>query len=177
MKTFIQTNMDSYLPKKLKISLMLGTKMTRQLVPASRIRVIIMWRIQLKSFVENSRWLIDVRICSEPNKDQTNGLYSPIDLLHNWWWTLKTYREENHRDCECDSSQDSQTDNQQENIILVDLRIGVEQLRFHMDCTGIQRSLQLGLVNYVKNIQPSIIWEEARELHQERPQVTCEPIW
>lgn len=44
-----------------------------------------------------------------------------------------THREEHHRDSEGDSSQHSQSDNQQEHIKLVDLGVGVQQLRLHVN--------------------------------------------
>lgn len=50
------------LPMNPKMSLMVGTKMTRALVPASRTMVMMMWRIQLKSLEAHSRWLTEVRI-------------------------------------------------------------------------------------------------------------------
>lgn len=42
---------------------MVGTKMTRALVPASRITVMMVWRIQLKSLEAHRSWLTEVRIC------------------------------------------------------------------------------------------------------------------
>lgn len=45
-----------------------------------------------------------------------------------------TYREKHHRDGEGDSGQHSQTDDQQDHIGLVDLGVGVQQLRLHMHC-------------------------------------------
>lgn len=41
---------------------MVGTKMTRALVPASRTTVMMVWRIQLKSLEAHRSWLTEVRI-------------------------------------------------------------------------------------------------------------------
>ena len=45
-----------------------------------------------------------------------------------------TYREQHHGDGEGDGGQHSQTDDQQDDIGLVDLGVGVQQLGLHMDC-------------------------------------------
>ena len=126
------------LPMKPKMSLMVGTKMTRALVPASRTMVMMVWRIQLNSLEAHRSWLTEVRICAERERDRrrrSNG------------WTLATaamsdgrqpphdtYREQHHGDGEGDGGQHSQTDDQQDDIGLVDLGVGVQQLGLHMDC-------------------------------------------
>lgn len=45
-----------------KMSLIVGTKMTRALVPASSTMVMMVWRIQLKSLEAHRSWLTEVRI-------------------------------------------------------------------------------------------------------------------
>lgn len=48
-----------------KMSLMLGTKMTRALVLASRATVMMVWRIQLNSLEVHRSWFTEVRIYRE----------------------------------------------------------------------------------------------------------------
>lgn len=55
-------------PMKPKMSLMVGTKMTRALVPASSTMVMMVWRIQLNSLEAHRRWLTEVRIYAERGK-------------------------------------------------------------------------------------------------------------
>lgn len=55
---------------KPKMSLMVGTKMTRALVPASRTMVMMVWRIQLNSLEAHRSWLTEVRICAERERQK-----------------------------------------------------------------------------------------------------------
>lgn len=52
------------------------------------------------------------------------------DRLH----LCDTYREQHHGDGKGDGGQHSQTDDQQDDIGLVDLGVGVQQLGLHVDC-------------------------------------------
>lgn len=66
---------------KPKMSLMVGTKMTRQFVQASRTTVMMVWRIQLNSLEAHSSWLTDVRIYEKTDRD--GGPRST-------WWQYRT---------------------------------------------------------------------------------------
>lgn len=53
--------------------------------------------------------------------------HMPLDLFD-------THGEKHHRDGEGDSGQHGQTDDQQDHIRLVELGVGVQQLRLHVNC-------------------------------------------
>lgn len=57
---------------------MVGTKMTRALVPASSATVMTVWRIQLKSLEAHRRWLTEVRIYGERQKERLSYMNKNI---------------------------------------------------------------------------------------------------
>lgn len=75
---------DGHLPMKPKMSLMVGTKMTRALVPASRTTVMMMWRIQLKSLEAHRSWLTEVRIYGGIEEEVSNQI---LVTVKNLWFS------------------------------------------------------------------------------------------
>ena len=70
-------------PMKPKMSLMVGTKMTRALVPPSRRMVMMVWRIQLNSLDLDRCWLMEVRIYRE--REKRRGYPTWPTAFHQHW--------------------------------------------------------------------------------------------
>lgn len=123
-----------------KMSLMVGTKMTKALVKPNRTTVMMVWRIQLKSLEAHSRWLTEVRIYAD--RDGAEVSLHPPEERQDRRDLFATYREQHHGDGEGDGGQHGQPDDQQEHVGLVNLGVGVQQLGLHVHCVeGQQRVL------------------------------------
>lgn len=72
-----------------------------------------------------------------------DGVADPAELLRGAQELVYrgTNREKHHGDGESDGSQHCQADDQQQHIILVDLGVGVQQLRLHVHCVETQETL------------------------------------
>lgn len=69
---------------KPKMSLMVGTKMTRALVPASRTMVMMVWRIQLNSLEAHRSWLTEVRIYRERERERQKQTVTTREQLNSY---------------------------------------------------------------------------------------------
>lgn len=127
------------LPMKPKMSLMVGTKMTRALVPPSKTSVMMQWRIQLKSLDAHRSWLTEVRICRQRKKknnasEQTHLVNGGRAATPRSSSDFATYREKHHGDGEGDGGQHGQADDQQDHVGLEYLGVGVQHLGLHVYC-------------------------------------------